>query len=429
MAIDPEELKKRRQARQEARQRQQARQKSLFIKLGIAGVAVIACVVMIFVLTRKPKTPPQSIPPTQTDTASQTQQTQEQTTAATEESATTVIHLAAAGDLNVTQKVVDSGGPDYDYTDTLLDVAPVLAQADITAVNFEGCLFGAPYGEDRSAPQGLMQSLSAAGVDLIQLANSYSIYKGMDGLSATLDGIRAAGMEPIGAYATADAAKKAKGYTIRNVQGVKIAFVAFTKGMDGMALPPGNENCVNLLYTDYATDYQKVDTQGITRVLDAAAREKPDITVALLHWGSEYNDTVSKSQQEICSLLQENGVDAIIGTHSHYVQKMEFDEQAGTFVAYSLGDFLGDATWAGAEYSVILDLEITKDNKSGDTKITGYSYTPIFTAVEKDKPLQVVRIQAAMAAYEGGYIDRVSQANYEAMKYALTRIEARIKGE
>ena len=429
MALDPEELKKRRQQRQEARQQ---RQKQLRIRLGIAagavitGVAVIVCVMMVVALLGKNKAPSESTQPTQTDSATGST---EQTETPVKDAATTVIHLAAAGDLNVTQAVVDAGGPEYDYTGMLLDVAPVLAQADITAVNFEGSLFGTPYGEDRSAPQGLMDSLSAAGVDLIQLANSYSIYKGMDGLSATLEGIRAAGMEPVGAYATADEAKKAKGYTIRNVQGVKIAFVAFTKGMDGMALPPGNENCVNVLYTDYATDYQKVDTEGITQVLDAAARERPDITVALLHWGSEYNDTVSKSQQEICELLQENGVDAIIGTHSHYVQKMEFDEKAGTFVAYSLGDFLGDATWAGAEYSVILDLEITKNNKTGDTKITGFDYTPIFTAVEKDQPLRAVRIDTAIAAYEGGYIDRVSAGNYEAMKYALTRIDARIKGE
>ena len=32
-------------------------------------------------------------------------------------------------------------------------------------------------------------------------------------------------------------------------------------------------------------------------------------------------------------------------------------------------------------------------------------------------------------AYEGGYIDAVSDQTYEAMKYALGRIEARVKGE
>ena len=150
--------------------------------------------------------------------------------------------------------------------------------------------------------------------------------------------------------------------------------------------------------------------------------------VAMLHWGSEYNDDISKTQEEICQLLQQNGVSAIVGTHSHYVQKIEYNKGNNTFVAYSLGDFLGDAKRAGTEYSVILDLEITKDNDTGKTTISGYSYTPIFTVAEEGKLLRVVRIPEAIAAYEAGYIDRVSKETYEAMKYALQRIEARIAG-
>ena len=195
-----------------------------------------------------------------------------------------------------------------------------------------------------------------------------------------------------------------------------------------MALPAGKEGCVNLLYTDYSTDYQKVDTEGITKILDAAAKEKPDVTVALVHWGSEFNNTISESQEQIRKLMQEKGVDAIIGTHSHYVQKMEFDPTAGTFIAYSLGDFFGDAQKAGSEYSVVLELEITKDNVTGETKITGYDYVPIFTVAEKEKPLRVVRIHEAMKAYEDGFIDSVSKETYDAMAYALERIEARIAG-
>ena len=418
MAIDPEDFKKRRVERQQQRQ---SRRRSMVVRLIIASIALLLCGVLIFVLTRPADdTPDNTQTSSSTDSADQTTQTQPPET---------VIHLAAAGDLNINEAVVNSGGADYDYTDTMMDVAHLLADADISSVNFEGNLSGAPYGTDRSAPQNLAQALSDAGVDLVQLANSYSIYKGMDGLKSTISGIRLAGMEPLGVYQSTQEAREAKGYTIRTVQGIKIAFVAFTKGMDGMALPAGNEGCVNLLYTDYSTDYQTVDTEGITRILNAAAKEKPDLVVALLHWGSEFNDTISQSQTQICTLLQEKGVDAIIGTHSHYVQQMVFDEAAGTFVAYSLGDFLGDAQRSGSEYSVILDLEITKNNVSGETEITGYSYTPIFTVAEEGKPLKVLRIREAMKAYEEGYIDRVCQVSYDAMAYALQRIEARVHGE
>ena len=430
MALDHEEMRRRRQQRQAQRLEQQKMQRRAVIKLIAAAAVVIFCVVLIVVLARGGSgetVETQPTEPVQTQPAETQLTDPQQLTEPTQPPAKTVIHLAAAGDLNVTPEVTASGGADYDYTNMLLDVVPVLAQADITVVNLEGCLVGAPYGEDRSAPQNLMKSLSLAGVDLVQLANSYSIYKGMDGLSQTISGVRAAGMEPVGVYATAQQANEGKGYTIRNVNGVKIAFVAFTKGMDGMALPPGNDGCVNLLYTDYATDYQTVDTQGITRVLQAAAKEKPDLTVALLHWGSEFNDTISTSQGTIRDLMLKNGVDAIIGTHAHYVQQMALDETAGTFVAYSLGDFAGDAKRAGSEYSVILDLEITKEN--GQTRITGYSYTPIFISAREGQPVRVLRIREAMKAFEDNYIDRVTQAEYDAMAYALGRIEDRIKGK
>ena len=398
MALDPEELKQRRA------QRKKQKAKKMILLLSIAAVVLLFCGLLIYFLSLQQKAK---------DTLGPDR---------------TVIHLAAAGDLNVTEAVIASGGMDYNYTNTFMDVLPLLSDADITALNFEGNLYGEPYGTDRSAPQSLMTALERTGVDLLQLANSYPIYHGMDGLSKTINGIRLAGMEPLGAYASRQEAQAKKGYTIRTVQGVKIAFVAFTKGMDGMALPSGNEGCVNVLYKDYSTDYQVVDTDGINSILSAIRKEKPDITVAFLHWGSEFNDTISASQEKISKLMFDGGVGIILGTHAHYVQKMELDKETGKFLAWSLGDFVSDASRAGSEYSVVLKLEITKDNKTGATRVTDYSYTPIFTVNEEGKPLRVVRIKEAMAAYDLGYIDRISEATYNAMQYALERIEVRIHG-
>lgn len=408
MAFDQEQFNRRREARQRRRQEQAAKAKRMrIIVLSGAGI-LLAVLILVLILSLKGCKAAPKAEATQTEPAN-----------------VTVIHLSAAGDLNVTPKVV---GNATDYTNTFLDVAPLLANADITTVNFEGGLYGTPYGEDASAPPQLPEALKNVGVDYVQLANSYTIFRGTAGLSATIAGMRQAGLTPLGAWTNPGAAKEAGGYTICEVQGVKIAFVSFTKGMDGMALPPGSEGSVNLLYKDYSTAYQEVDTEGIEKVLRAAAKEKPDLTVALLHWGSEFNDTISATQQKIVTLMQEGGVDAIIGTHSHYVQKMTLDPQTGLFVAYSLGDFLGNADRPGSEYSVVLDLEITKNNDTGETKVTSFQYTPIFTVTDKGAP-QVVRIDTAISAYESGYIDRVSQPTYEAMKYALGRIDARIKGE
>ena len=414
---DMEELNKRRVERHLRRQKMNAkkRRKKQFAMVGII-LLLVALGTGIFFLTRWLEDRPEEV----------LEYVQSDGSAKTEDA--TVIHLVAAGDVNVTDTIVASGGPNYDYKNTFLDVAHLLAEGDITVVNFEGNLCGAPYGSNSgSAPQELAVMLQRCGVDLVQLANSYSINQGISGLQATIQSVKEAGMEPLGVYADERAYRAGKGYTIKNVDGVKIAFIAFTKGMNGMTLPEGSEHCVNVLYKDYDSTYQSINRDAINDVLDAVEKEKPDLTVAMLHWGSEYNDNVSDTQEKLVSLLQDRGVNAIIGTHLHFVHQMTYDPETGNFVAYSLGDLISDGTRSGTEYSVILKLEITKN--SDGTKITGYSYTPIFSVSERGRSLRSVRIAEAMIARDGNQIDRVNANTYDAMTYALGRIEARIKGE
>ena len=347
----------------------------------------------------------------------------EETLPPTEPAGDTVIHIVAGGDVNVTDKVVSV--PDYEKA--LQDVLPVLAGGDLTLLNFEGNVYGQPYGDiHKSAPPELLQALRKAGVDVMQTANSQAITNGLLGLAATKNALKEAGIQPLGTYSSQEDFDRYKGYLIYEVNGIRIALVAFTKGMDGRSLPEGSEYCVNLLYTDYGSTYQKVNTDGIKSVLKAVAKENPDITIAMLHWGSELNDQINPTQKKITELLKEQGVDAIIGSHPHYVQAMNYDAESGFFLSYSLGDFMGDAQIAGTNYSVLLDLEVTKDGATGATKITGYSYTPIYQVYDEEGNLQILRIEDAIAAYENTYIGRVSAEIYNAMKSALSRIESRI---
>ena len=434
MALDHEEMDRRRQRREEARKKQKRQQRRLVFLLVLAGLVLIGCGVVIYrIAAQSPKSQPVSSIDATEATEASTEAT-EPTSGRQVKDPVTKIHIRAVGDLNITNSVVDSGivATGYDYTRALQDVAAELGAADVTVMNIEGNFCGEPYGtETASAPQELLTYLKKAGVDLIQMANSYSIQNGLIGLSSTLNAIRSAGMEPLGAYATVNDFKKTKGYTICDVQGIKVAFVAFTKGVGGMGMPAGSEQCVNLLYEDYDQMYRTVNKKGITQILKDVQAEKPDLVVAMLHWGSVNNDEISKTQTQIVNLMQKNGVDIIIGTHPHLVQKIELNEKTGKLVAYSLGDFYGDATLGGSNYSIILDIEVTKDSDLKTTKVTDFSYIPIYTLKESegDGYRRVVRIREAMSAYEGNYVDKVSKSCYDQMAYSLTRIEARIKGE
>ena len=428
-----EELNHRRQERALRKQQEQAKLRKLRLKLILAAVVLIGAFAAIGILTGGNRTPDDAVleNPTVETEAPTTEETTQETTSA--RNPTTTIHIKAAGDLNITDSVIlaGAGAGGYNFTGCFQDVAGVLAEANLTMLNIEGNFCGEPYGSaTTSAPIQLAEALKAAGVDIVQMANSCSVNNGIIGLGTTLRNLRAAGLEPIGAYATEEEFERAKGYTICEIEDIKVAIVAFTKGVGSRGLPTGSENCVNLLYTDFATTYSEVDTKRIKQILQNAASEKPDITIAMLHWGSEYNDTISSTQKEIISLMQNQGVDVIIGTHPHMVHSISYDETTGNLVAYSLGDFFGDATRSGTAYSIILDVEITKDHDLGTTRVTGYSITPIYTLTEAeaaDSQRRVVRIREAMLAYEFQFMNRVSASAYSNMEYSLVRIEDRIK--
>lgn len=434
MANSPEDMDKRRKRREEQLRRRRKQQRRL--RLGMAAALVVlgicCCVIYYFIQNAPQGQMIQSgAVPAVTEPAAE---------APTEETRSrfdpiTTVHIRAAGDLNITDSVVDSGlaANGYDYTRAFQDVASTLSSADLTIMNLEGNVCGEPYGTaTTSAPNKILNALSAAGVDILQMANSCTINNGLIGLNSTLQAIRAAGIEPVGAYSSTAEFKRSKGYTICDVGGIRIAVVAFTKGVGGRGLPEGSEGCVNLLYTDYESTYRRVDTAGITKILDNAKAEKPDFIIALVHWGSENNDTISKTQESIITLLKKNGVGLILGTHPHLVQEIAYDQTAGTLVAYSLGDFYGDGSRSGTNYSIILDIEITKDSDKRTTKVTGYSYTPIYTLTgsqSADGYQRVVRIEQAMQAHDGNFVDKITDDCYKDMTYSLTRIADRTSGK
>jgi poly-gamma-glutamate synthesis protein (capsule biosynthesis protein) len=394
----------------------------------VIAVALLVAGVLIFRhFSQEPQQPQMSgtttLPP-QTSQPPSTAPTQPDTP-------TTQIQLVFGGDLVINDAVVSAGMKDgrIDYTDLFMDIAPVLASANAAGINFEGNTYGMPYGTaTSSAPSELMKALANAGVDLVQVSNTCTVKNGILGLGATLQEIRAAGMTSVGGYSERQQAEAEEGYTICDIGGIRVAIIGYTKGFDGLSLPPSGQWCTNLLYTDYATSYQKVAEKEIKATLKKIEAQKPDLTVALLHWGSTYNDIISASQKKIEKIMLENGVDAIIGTHPHYVQQVKYDETAGTVVAYSLGDLFSAGEQSGSNYSILLQLQVTRDNLTGETKITGCDYVPIYTLTpQRDgEPMRVVRIEEAMKQYESSHIHRVNATAYQNMKNALDRIRSRV---
>ena len=185
MTMEYDEIARRAQRAEERRRREEQRQeaqKKMMFRLAVVGASLILCAIVSLVVALGRRGDSGETQPSET-------QGQLSTTVPAVTEPTTVIHLAAAGDLNVTDGTVAAGNRNgiYDYSGVFLDVAPILGAADLTVLNFEGNLYGAPYGSQNvSAPQQMVQALADAGVDLVQMANSWSIKNGISGLQATL---------------------------------------------------------------------------------------------------------------------------------------------------------------------------------------------------------------------------------------------------
>jgi len=429
-----EEMRKRQERRKQQQAKRAAEQKRMKRMLILAVLVLIVCGAGLFYMVGSAEPAEESVQQNQVQKETKPVETTKPKSPVFEDPITT-IHIKAAGDLNVTDEVINAGLAinGYDYSGAFKDVSAILSDADLTVMNFEGNIYGEPYGtQTTSAPRQLLTALRGCGVDLLQMANSCAINNGLNGLTATLQAIRAAGMEPVGAFSSDAEFSQSKGYTITEIQDIRVAFVAFTKGLGGRGMPAGNENLVNLLYEDYATEYKKVNRDGIKKILKNVANEDPDLTVAMVHWGSEYSEYSEESsgtQRTIISLMKKHGVDVILGTHPHVVHPIVYDETDSTLVAYSLGDFFGDADRGATNYSIILDIEITKDASAGTTRVTDYSYTPIYTVKKSecvDRDHRVVRIDKAIEAWGGNYLDKITDDAKAGMDKALTRIGERV---
>lgn len=325
----------------------------------------------------------------------------------------TVVTLAAVGDIMMyDEQIADALQEDgtYDFTSCFSAVSGLTNSADLTVGNLELNFCGEPYSgfPNFCAPEVLADTLRTLGFDVLQTANTYSIMNGISGLQSTLRYLDTAGLSHVGTYASAEDRSTNNGVLLKNVNGVKIAFISFTKGVNNLTLPDGSEYAVDLLYTDYSTDYNKVNTSAISASVEAARALQPDIIVAMLHWGAEYSSEISDTQEQITKLLLENGVDVILGSHSHIVGKMETrkvttvdGEEKTCFVAYSLGNFCAIRKQDYTDESVVLNLEFTKNGETGETSITGISYTPLYimdNGEEADARFQVLPIRSAISS-------------------------------
>ncbi len=275
----------------------------------------------------------------------------------------------------------------YDFASVFLDVEEQILKSDYAVASFETTMIeGQNYGVEPyyNSPVQLAGTLRSLGFRLVSTANTYMLNNGIEGLTATRQALSQANLKAVGTYLSQEERDENGGAYVRDIHGIRFAFLSYTKGTESVRMPDGCEYALNTLYSDYSDYWTDLKRSQIRSDIQAAKDAGAEVIVALVHWGSEYGRSITEQQETVADLLLGNGVDVIVGTHSHVVNEMEFRDvelSDGTrktcFVAYGLGDFYTDPEKESGQTSVILNLTFER-NDEGLVTITDAGYVPIY---------------------------------------------------
>lgn len=318
----------------------------------------------------------------------------------------------------------------YDFAPSFAAIKPYLEGANLTVGNLELTFCGPDAGytgfPNFNAPESLARTLHDVGFDLLQTANTYSLQNGLTGLNSTIRYLTEQQIDHLGTYHNQQAKDENNGVILKTVNGIRFAFFAYTKGMNNMALPEDAQYSVDVLYKDYSSNYSEINKEALLASVNAAKDLRADVIVAMLHWGAEYELAPGDTQNEIADLLFENGVDVILGSHSHEVGPMEKrtvtvdGEKKEVFIAYSLGNFFSSMTEGTSQASVILNLDFTMDADTGKVTISDIRYTPVYLADSGEEAATRYEILPIRSALSSSAFPTLSQPLTEAIETLKT---------
>ena len=331
------------------------------------------------------------------------------------------ISLAVVGDIMCHdtnyKDAYNSETKTYDFSHVFTNVADKLRNADLTIGNLETTFAGSDRGYSGyptfNTPDELATNLKDLGFDVLSTSNNHSLDKGYSGLTRTLEVLDENGISHMGTYSSEESSEE---ILVKDVNGVKIAFLAYTYGTNGIPIPSGKEYCVNL-----------IDKDKIKADLEKAKALDVDLISVSMHWGNEYRLKSTTEQENLADFLFENGADIILGSHPHVLEPMERSTitlDDGTtkdgFLIYSLGNFISGQTKQYTNHSIILNITLTK-HAEGNITIDDVSYTPTYVdnrGSSADERFKILDINQSISAYEAGDTS-ISKSLYNKLTAAL----------
>lgn len=227
----------------------------------------------------------------------------------------------------------------YDFKPMIKRIKEIVSNYDIGYYNQETVLAGGVSGYPRfNSPYEVGDAMIDAGFNLVSLATNHTVDKGKSGVMNSCNyWKKQEGVLAVGSYCSMDDRNEIR---IAEKNNITYTMLNYTYGTNG--LPVENSYLVNVWPTNESVEpsknssYQKYKEQVKEDIM--AVRDKVDVLIVAMHWGSEYTHTPTRYEKDMAEYLASLDVDIIIGTHPHVIQPVTWIDD--TLVIYSLGNFL-----------------------------------------------------------------------------------------
>lgn len=215
-----------------------------------------------------------------------------------------------------------------DGSELLDDFKGLFHEAELVIVNIECPLIThhSPTTEKRpvlGANAACAKGIKRAGIDVVGLANNHILDHGQEGLESTIEALRAADIEYVGA---GKSIVEANQMLIKEINSVKLGIVAVAEHEFSIA-------------NKHSAGANPLDVIAFVRNM-VSHRNSVDFVIVLYHGGKEFHPYPSPRQMDICRFMVEQGASAVICQHSHCPGC--YEEYKGGYIVYGQGNLLFD---------------------------------------------------------------------------------------
>lgn len=256
-----------------------------------------------------------------------------------------------------------------------------------------------------ATPSWVGDLVSSVDFEVLSTANNHAFDQGKDGVISTIDYFK--NNSDILTVGTFKEKEDTNQLHILEINGIKFGFLAYTMGTN-VKMNSEDEYMVHLYKSNYSTNVTEEDKNKMKDEIEALKKEV-DVTILLMHWGSEYTFVPNDTQKDLALFFNSLGVDIVVGNHSHNIQPIEWiGDEHKTLVFYSLGNFVsadGDIprtnhTFNNAyQMGLLSQLTVTKENDS--IKIEDVTTEPIINYYDSNlRNFQLISYHLYTEEYE-----------------------------